>query len=220
MTRRPALPGTTGKGWQVNPEAGSHPIPSDPREVEAALRAGEITWKRFPYYEERYGERGRRFTRSDSAWLVTLCDHEPKVAIEQVAWLGSVLAARGMPRWLLELHLGALHGELVRTIPDLAPAYANLLTGAEWLATERRAHVGDDVLRDLTLTFDSRVAPEWSERLPETGALLAAAVADDRAGVENAVASLVSWLADPARFPDVWIAAVETTLREAQALAR
>ncbi len=218
--RRPVLPGPGGQGWQLNPEAGSHPIPADPREIEAALRAGEVTWKRFPYYEERYGERGRSFTRSDSAWLVTLCEQEEAVAHEQVAWLGSVLAARGMPRWLLEQHLGVLHDELVRSIPDLASAFGNLRAAAEMLAAERRAHLGDDELHDLTIAFDSRVPSEWSERLPETGALLGAAVADERAGVENAVASLTAWLSDPGRFPDSWIAAVATTVREAQALAR
>ena len=26
----------------------------------------------FPYYQERYGERGKRFSDSDTCWLVTL----------------------------------------------------------------------------------------------------------------------------------------------------
>ena len=46
----------------LNPEAGCHPIPDDLREVRAALRAGELSWQDFPYYEQRYGTRGKAFT--------------------------------------------------------------------------------------------------------------------------------------------------------------
>jgi heme oxygenase len=89
----------------LNPDAGTHPIPNDVREVHAALLAGERSREAWPYYEARYGERGLRFTRSDSAWLVTLLREGVEVAARQIAWLGRVLAARGMPRYLLELHL-------------------------------------------------------------------------------------------------------------------
>jgi hypothetical protein len=88
----------------LNPEAGSHPIPSDPRELQAAVRAGERCWQRFPYFSQRYGHRGEKFTSSDSAWLVTLVEYDQARVHQQVAWLGQVLAARGMPRLLLETH--------------------------------------------------------------------------------------------------------------------
>ncbi len=82
----------------LNPAAGSHAIPQDARELQAALRAGERTWRKFPYYEWRYGERGQQFTRSDSGWLVTLSSHESVVVNQQIRWLGRVLASRGMPQ--------------------------------------------------------------------------------------------------------------------------
>jgi hypothetical protein len=85
----------------INPEAGKHNIPEDKLEIEAAFRAGVTTWEEFPYYAWRYGLRGKQYTRSDSVWLVTLCDLEEEVVIEQVHWLGRVLASRGMPQWLL-----------------------------------------------------------------------------------------------------------------------
>jgi hypothetical protein len=44
-----------------------------------------------------------------------------------------------------------------------------------------------------------------------------AAVADERAGVPNAVASLEEWACDPARFPDAWVREVRRTLAEARA---
>jgi len=32
----------------INPEAGRHPVPADARELEAALRAADLCWERFP----------------------------------------------------------------------------------------------------------------------------------------------------------------------------
>jgi hypothetical protein len=48
------------------------------------------------------------------------------------------------------------------------------------------------------------------------GALLAAAVADERNGVTHAVASLEEWAADPSRFPAHWIGAVHDTIARAR----
>ena len=52
----------------LNPSAGDVPLPEDQREIDAALRAGPITHRIFPYFDWRYGDRGRKFTESDSAW--------------------------------------------------------------------------------------------------------------------------------------------------------
>jgi hypothetical protein len=72
----------------------------------------------------------------------------------------------------------------------------------------------------LAAEFDVAVGPEWSARLPGTGTLLAAAVADEKAGIKNAVESIESWMTDAARFPQNWIDAVRTTIRKARELAR
>ena len=56
----------------INFEAGDHAMPQNPLEIDLALRAAKVAWERYPYLEHRYGERGRRFTDSDSCWLVTL----------------------------------------------------------------------------------------------------------------------------------------------------
>ncbi|MBL0264044.1 MAG: hypothetical protein IPQ05_09235 [Leptospiraceae bacterium] len=102
----------------INPEAGKHNIPEDKLEIEAAFRAGITTWEEFPYYAWRYGLRGKQYTRSDSVWLVTLCELEEEVVIEQVHWLGRVLASRGMPQWLLAVHLKNLVYELGKVHPE------------------------------------------------------------------------------------------------------
>jgi len=56
----------------LNPEAGEHPISAHPGEQAAAEAATRLSWKEFPYYAKRYGERGWRFSLSDSGWLQTL----------------------------------------------------------------------------------------------------------------------------------------------------
>lgn len=204
----------------LNPRAGNHAIPGDLREIEAALRAGEATWHAFPYYEWRYGQRGQDYTRSDSAWLVTLTRHPTTVAHKQIAWLGRVLSARGMPQWMLEVHLETLYNALVAVIPDNAAQYAVLLSASRMLRDMRLAHISHDAFETLARFFEAQVGSEWSTRLPRAGELLVAAVADEQAGIANAVASLESWMTDPARFPEHWIAAGHATVRRAREQAR
>lgn len=204
----------------LNPDAGTHAIPTDPRELQAALRAGERSWRQFPYYEWRYASRGEQFTRSDSAWLVTLADYAPSIVMEQVMWLGRVLASRGMPRWMLELHLELLYEELIAAVPEKESAYASLRLVAERLREQRLHQLSEEQFQRLTAAFDAQVGPEWSARLPQTGGLLAAAVTDERSGIAQAVASISEWMRDPARFPAVWIAAVKTTISAAREQAR
>lgn len=211
-----AAPNAPDRVHLLNPEAGTHAIPGDPREIEAALRAGERTWREFPYYEWRYGERGARFTRSDSAWLVTLSGYDRAAAEQQIAWLGRVLAARGMPQWLLERHLDTLYEELVAAVPDRQPQYATLHHVAALLRHTREQQLAPDLFAALIDDFAQQVGDEWAARLPRTGGLLAAAVADEQAGVTQAVTSIHGWMTDPERFPPAWIAAVERTIARAR----
>jgi heme oxygenase len=204
----------------LNPEAGSHPIPSDPREIEAAIRAGELCWQRFPYYAWRYAGRGKKFASSDSAWLVTLAEEDQTQVNQQVHWLGQVLAARGMPQLTLETHLALLYQELIRAVPEKRESYRKLLAAGDQLAETRRGHIDDQLSQMIAAEFDVAVGLEWSTRLPGTGTLLAAAVADEKAGIKNAVESLEGWMTDAARFPQTWIDAVRATIRKARELAR
>jgi hypothetical protein len=204
----------------LNPEAGHHGIATDPRELRAADAAGERSWRRFPYYALRFGERGERFTRSDSAWLATLPTESEERVCEQAAWLGRVLASRGMPQRLLELHLRVLGEELTLAVPERAAAYAKLVTAADQLAAARSTHVPDELLRDVSREFEEAADEEWVRRLPASGEILVCAVADERQGIWRAVESLAPWFTDAARFPPRWIQAVEATLRRARDLAR
>ena len=204
------------KAEELNPEAGNHPVPADAREIQAALKAGEICWNRFPYFEHRYGERGRRFTRSDSAWLVTLSRSEPTEISKQIHWLGRVLSSRGMPTLLLQTQLEILDEELTAVIPEKNAEYRKLSEVAAELRASRCAHFADEQLDTFAAEFDRAVGPEWSARFPHTGALLVSAVADELNGIDGAVESLRPWMTDAAHFSAEWIAAVETTLAQAR----
>lgn len=197
---------------ELNPEAGLHPVVAGERALEAALVAGERSWAAFPYYEARYGERGRGFTRSDSAWLASLASLPPERATEQVVWLSRLLAARGMPQWLMESHLRFLHQELTRAEPD--GAWDRLLQAAEALAALRREVLADRVIEEAKGTFQKRLGGDPQAGPPESGALLAAAVADEALGIERAVPSLTQWLLDPERFPETWVSEGERLLAE------
>lgn len=200
----------------INPEAGSHVIADDPREIEAAMRAGERSWRQMPYYEWRYGERGRRFTWSDSSWIVTLTRHSEAVATHQIDWLSRLLAARGMPRWLLEQHLQGLHDELVRAIPENRHQYALLAHQSERLRELRHQQIDEPTFQALAAEFAAQVGPELAERFAGTGYLLVAAVADERAGIKRAVTSVEEALTDPQQFPQHWIDAVREVIEKAR----
>ncbi|MET0286604.1 MAG: biliverdin-producing heme oxygenase [Polyangiales bacterium] len=198
----------------LNPDAGTHPIPRDVREVQAALRAGERTFQTWAYYGARYGERGLRFTRSDSCWLVTLAREDAALALRHVHWLAGVLAARGMPSLLIEQHLELLHAGLTAFVPERATAYDALRAAFQVLRSERLALLDDMRMHELASTFDA----EDGELSPhEAGVLLVAAVLDEKRGIGQAVESLSSWFSDTDRFSDAWRAAASRTLEAARA---
>ena len=141
----------------INPEAGVHPVTNDPLELLAAIEAGETTWQTFPYLEERYGDRGKRFTRSDSAWLVTLANQSQEDVNEEIEWLGRVLASRGMPQHILETHLENLYDSLVRIIPARKSHYEKLKNAAKMLHDKRRQHIIDPDFKSLVQEFRTRV---------------------------------------------------------------
>jgi hypothetical protein len=199
----------------LNPSAGHHVVTGDPREIAASERAGDRSWQAWTYYAHRYGERGRQLTRSDSGWITTLGSYPASVVKQQIDWLAALLAARGMPRLLMEDHLHILHEELVAAVPERAAEYAVLAQVAEGLRAERDASLPDSALRALDAAFREQVGDSVEDDL-HAGALIGAAVADKQSGVARAVESLMEWLADPERFSAAWVAAVDGTLREAR----
>jgi hypothetical protein len=202
-------------------EFGNHPLPSDSLEIEAALRAGQISWDICAYYDLRYGERGRRFTRSDSGYLIALTHQDVLSVQEQVKWLAGILASRGMPTFLLERHLRILHRELCAALPENSSQYENLLAAAETMTQRRTAQISESTALELAADFQQQVSnDEWAQRLPDAGMLLIAAVADEANHFKHVVSSLLAWLADSERFSAQWRVAIETTLLKAREAVR
>ncbi|MCA9698545.1 MAG: biliverdin-producing heme oxygenase, partial [Myxococcales bacterium] len=156
----------------LNPEAGNHPIPQDPEIVSLAVTVAEEATAAFPYLDFRYRQRGHRFARSDSAWLVTLAEYGPESAQRQIEWLAGVLATRGMPTIVLEHHLRLL---------------AEALDRARREDTGARLHqLADHVARHRSDELLSRCSPgrvEVPELGEDVGRLLACAVVDQHAGI-------------------------------------
>jgi heme oxygenase len=201
---------------ELNFEAGNHALPDDLREVEAALRAGEESYRATRYYSARYGERGLRFTRSDSAWLATLVREDGTLAERHIDWLGRVLAARGMPRILLEQHLDKLSQTLARSLPERASSYGVLAACAARLRQERIDAMPEARADLLTSGFVRSRDPEHDIDPSEAATLLVAAVADERCHVPGAVAAIEGFLLDPARFSAEWVAAGRRLLTAAR----
>lgn len=198
----------------INPEAGAHPITSDPVELAAAVSAGERSLADFPYYEARYGERGRRFASSDSAWLVTLTRMRTSEAMRQVLWLGQVLSARGMPQYLLERHLLHLDSALETARPQPPGARRVLLHASRRLAAARESVFPQSLFETLSAGLD-RETGSCEGRIERMGAILVSAVADESLGLANSIVSVESWAADAARFPRIWCDAVTATIHRA-----
>ena len=189
----------------LNPEAGRHAMPQEDREIALALQAADAAWRRHPYLEARYGARGRRFTLSDSCWLVSLRAGGEEELLRSIRWLAGVLAPRGIPTLILERHLEAIDERFGDS--RFAAAAADLRV--------RRAAV-------LPAPDFSRVCARWQKKLLDHGAaeLLVCAIADEAAGNAGAWESARSWFSDPARFPKDWRKAVEDLTTETRAALR
>jgi hypothetical protein len=204
---------------RINPEAGNHPIPDDEREIQAALKASERGWAAFPYYEHRYGKRGKRFSDSDTCWLVTLTRLDQEDMQKQIKWLGRLLAIRGMPLIMLEYTLDFLHQELVRAVPNKKATYDQLAEAVEILKKRRTAVMSEKQLKALAREFDHAAGPRLPQAYRNTGILLVSAVIDESMGLDGAVAALQEWLTDSARFPNNWINTVNSTIKKARQLS-
>jgi hypothetical protein len=206
-----------GRAMALNPSAGTHPVTTDPREVAAAGRAGERSLKEFPYYLERYGERGRLFALSDGAWIVTLCANPDTAAITaELSWLAQVLSSRGMPSLLLEKHLEFMEEELKRAVPERADDYGRLAIARGSLREARTRILPESEFESLGSSFAGSSDREADARLPRMGAILVSAVVDEAAGVGRAVASVEEWVGEPGRFSEKWLNAVRATIAAAR----
>ena len=176
----------------LNPEAGDHPVPQNPEIIQAALRAGRRCRDEFSYYERRYGERGRRFTESDAAWLAVLADQPAPVVAAQVQWLGRVLSARGMPFLLMERQLELLIEEL-EGVGNSVPTEALQAVLAE-LRVQSENVLSVSTFDETCAMVSPCLSASRTGAFPDLPLLLVAAQSDLRAGMPECMASLTTWL--------------------------
>lgn len=201
---------------RINPEAGNHPIPEDEREIQAALRASDRGWAEFGYYEQRFGERGKRFSDSDTCWLVTLTRLDQKILQQQIDWLCRVLATRGMPTIMMEQTLGFLTEELSAAVPGKRATYEKLDISAAHLKKARDGRILAKTFQSLADEFEQTVGNDLAVTYRNTGMLLVSAVSDEANGIDGTIDALCGWLTDPERFSAEWIRAVKNTVGKAK----
>lgn len=207
----------------LNPEAGNYPISKNPLEIQAAIKAGINCWNEFPYYEIRYGDRGRRFTVSDSAWLVTLCELSQEEAIRQVDWLAKFLSIRGMPTYTMEIQMEHLYKVLSDLIPSNEQKYHKLLKIAGIIKYRIEIHINEGIFETCNNVFEKHflefnVSEKKCFKLKKNmGKLIASSIIDNKNGISDD-GSLKKWLKSKENFPDNWIAAVEKAFVEIELL--
>ena len=198
----------------VNFEAGNHSMPQDPLEIDLALRAGKIAWQNYSYLERRFGDRGRRFTSSDSCWLVTLTRMPVETATRSLMWLRTVLASRGIPTVILEAHLLSIMQALAAEFPERIEMRTRVDRFLANLDAERAARGNGEILSRLVEQFDQRFRSCGGPAVAAAAELIASAWIDERAGIAGALAAVRDWFADPARFSSDWIAVVRALVTE------
>jgi heme oxygenase len=193
---------------RINPEAGNHPIPTDRREIQAALNASSQCWNEYLYFEKRYGDRGKRFSDSDTCWLVTLTSLDQTDLQKQVDWLCRVLSTRGMPSIMMETILHFLSLELTAAIPENKALYHKLLKSSEKLKENRLKHIDEKVFRNLAEEFEQGVEIKMNKFFKNTGSLLVSAIIDEKNGIAGAQSGLKKWFIEVEGMGD----AVEQTI--------
>jgi heme oxygenase len=194
----------------LNPEAGNHAIPKDPLEVDLALRAGLRAWEKFPYIGFRYGDRGRRFTTSDSCWLVSLIPMPFETIRKSIFWLRTVLATRGLPSLILETHMDEIAGLYAQTFPESSTSLQHFRAVAALLRAER-LEVGNEAwFHGMHKRYEPLLPKLMTDQCGPVSTLLAAAWADEQAGMVGAFDAVFQWYCDSSRFDPGWISTVQT----------
>lgn len=180
----------------LNPEAGDHPVPQRQDVLEAALRAGTRCWQEFSYYERRYGDRGKRFTASDTAWMAALAEQQQNVILEQVNWLGRLLSVRGMPTLLLERQLAILHEELA-AVPS-AEYNGQFTAVLETVRAQRFEIASQNTLDEVCRRLTELLEPGHFSDAP---LILAAAQLDARRGIPECRSNVQTWFLEKGIMP-------------------
>lgn len=207
----------------INPEAGNYSIPTDPNEIEAGIKAGIQCWDHFPYYEVRYADRGKRFAASDAVWLVTLAGLPECDVIQQINWLTSFLALRGMPFYTMETQLYILHKKLIMACKHKKEQYDVILCAANNLKTQRQKYISDKIFEKSNQILEKYLSENkvtnkiCLQMKANMGKLIASSVADSKTGNPQYKTALKDWLTQAEIFPQNWIKSINECYNEIEA---
>ncbi len=198
----------------VNPEAGNHAMPQDPVEIQLALRAGQKAWTKFPYSGFRFSERGRRFTSSDSCWLVSLYRLSPEMGIKSLEWLRTVLSTRGLPSVILDAHLLEIKSAFASLLGENNPA----TTGYDFYLSKREAerdsYIAEKIATVLSRQYESLLGAASGFKMPGVPTLIISSWVDERSGIEGALDAVRTWFQDSGRFSPDWIELIYQLIAE------
>ncbi len=193
----------------INPEAGSHAVPQTATEIEIAFEAGKKAWTGFPYLEERFKDRGKRFTASDSCWLVSLFPLEETAIRKNIFWLRGVLSARGLPSIILETHLKeivSLARARLSYSPETYLGYSNVVNE---LRMNRLQSLSEDQWNTMANDYDRQFSECDGYKVTRPSSLVMSAWFDEMSGIRGANLAIENWFGDPSRFSARWIALMQ-----------
>ena len=136
---------------------------------------------------------------------------------KQISWLAGVLAARGMPSVLLQRHLEILADELTLARPEKASDYDLLREAGQYLAATVEERLPADAWNESAKGFAARVGLPEDPAAYQAAEIMISAVIDEENGLENAVDSLLEWLACDKRFSSAWNSAAHDFVRRVRA---
>jgi hypothetical protein len=126
-----------------------------------------------PFWEARFGDRGRRFSQEDGQYHVTylveaLTEGDPGVLVRYIQWLNTVLVTRGMCSRHLMDHVQRLADAIeAEGIPDPEPALSMLRAARDALlyteGPERAVQEAAATLAGEAAAALEASHPEWRE---------------------------------------------------------
>ena len=145
--------------------------------------------------------RGDMDCAENNSLVVTLCDLDEKLIVDQIHWLGRILASRGMPQVLLSTHLENLVEELNNVHSDKKDRYHKLLTASNKLNATLNHSIEKSIREKIILEFEISIGEEWNHRLKNMGEIIVSAIVDEKLGIKNALSSVETWATDEKPIP-------------------
>ena len=153
-------------------------MPQEKHKIDAAISAADECLNEMPFILTLFGERGKRFTYSDSFYLPTLEELSETAAMHQVIWLKNVLSNRGLGSYALERHLRVLAGKL---------GEGRLSQLADKMLASRRNLVSDTQFNEITVELEKIIATTTGLPSRGAGGIAASLLVDAKSGAPGCI---------------------------------